>query len=73
MAAVRNVAIRVPSTPMSEVRAIEEKLASQRELAYLAERAARGRKEDFVRALAKAGTEPRQASDEVPEGWLSMS
>jgi predicted DNA-binding protein len=85
MASSVDVAVRVPAELMDEAKAwaerdatpvdqfirhaIEQRIAL-REAAYLAERAARGSRDDFARILAKAGTEPPRPGDELPDGWL---
>ena len=38
--------------------------------AYFVKRAARAVPGDFVRVLAKAGSEPPREEDKLPEGWL---
>jgi hypothetical protein len=59
------------ATPVDQFirHAIEDKIAAS-EAAYLAKRAARGSLADFDRILRKAGTQPPQPGDEIPEGWL---
>jgi len=47
--------------------AVAEKMAALRTEAYFRERAARADLAEFDRILAKAGGEPPQAGDEVPD------
>jgi len=84
MAAVSNVALRLPPSLMEDVKkmakqdtvsvnqfpgqAAAEKVAAVQERGYLAERAARARPGDFGRILAKAGTPVAIPGDELPEG-----
>lgn len=86
MEALNDVALRVPSTLLDEVqhlakreamsvedfliRAAEERVATLRARAYLAERAARAKPGALARALARPGGEPPVPGDELPAGWL---
>jgi hypothetical protein len=86
MAAIDDIAVRVPAALLSEAKtwaerdatsveqfvrqAIERMIADRSDAQYFAERAARGSLADFDRLLAKAGTQAPRRGDEIPEGWL---
>jgi len=52
------------------VLAVAERVGALKARAYFVKRAARAVPGDFVRVLAKAGSEPPREGDEVPEVWL---
>jgi hypothetical protein len=52
--------------------AVARRLAELKAQRYFEERAARANPTDFRRILAKAGTLPPQAGDEIPPGWLDV-
>lgn len=86
MATVSNFALRIPPSLMEEIKeraakdemsanqfivtAVAEKLAAMRARDYFLARRARAVPGAYLRILAKAGSEPPRAGDEVPEGWL---
>ena len=86
MATVSNYALRIPPSLMKEVKdlakqddtsvnqfivlAVAERVGALKARAYFVKRATRAVPRDFVRVLAKAGSEPPREGDELPEGWL---
>ena len=86
MATVSNYALRIPPSLMEEIKdlakeddtsvnqfivlAVAERVGALKARAYFVKRAARAVPGDFVRVLAKAGSEPPREEDKLPEGWL---
>lgn len=86
MAAVTGYALRLPASIMNEVKAMSEaegtsinqfivvavarRVAELKATRYFEERASKADPAAFERILAKAGTQPPQEGDEIPDDWL---